>query len=111
MSDVGVAHAAERLRLFVAIRIPEEIKVVISAAQTEFRQRSPAAGITWSKPDQFHLTLKFLGNVGAHRLDSLAKALVSACLRLAPLHLRAEQMGAFPNLRLPRVIWVGINDT
>ena len=107
---MGDASAPDRLRLFVALRIPEEVKTAISGAQTELRERLPAGGITWTKPEQFHLTLKFLGNVETHRVDSLTKALLSACLRLGPLHLRAERMGAFPSLRFARVIWVGLND-
>src|SRR5439155_63389 len=104
------ASAPEWLRLFIAIRIPEDIKAAISVAQTEVRQALPDAGVSWTKPEQFHLTLKFLGNVEAQQVDELTKALSAACRAFGPLHLRAERMGAFPNLRFPRVIWIGLND-
>lgn len=103
-------HAPERLRLFVAMRIPEEIKAGFSAAQAELREDLPDAKISWAKTDQLHLTLKFLGNVETQRVDALRLSLVSACQGFAPLRLRADGMGAFPNLRDPRVLWIGLND-
>src|SRR5215471_15664420 len=102
---MGDAHAPERLRLFIAMRIPEEIKAGFRAAQAELREDLPGARMSWAKADQFHLTLKFLGNVETERVDAFRQALISACQRFVPLRLRAEGMGAFPNLRDPRVLW------
>jgi len=103
-------HAPERLRLFVAMRIPEEIKAGFSVAQAELQEDLPVAKMSWAKADQFHLTLKFLGNVETERVDALRLSLVSACQGFVPLRLRAEGMGAFPNLGDPRVLWIGLND-
>jgi len=107
MSD---ADTPERLRLFIAIQIPEHIKVELAAAQAEVRRLLPERGVTWTKPEQFHLTLKFLGHVEAQRVADLTRQLKGACRGYAPLHLAAERVGAFPDVRFPRVIWVGLKD-
>jgi len=107
MSD---ADTPERLRLFIAIQIPEQIKVELAAAQAELHRLLPERGVTWTKPEQFHLTLKFLGHVEARRVADLTRHLKRTCWNFAPLHLAAERVGAFPDMRYPRVVWVGLKD-
>lgn len=104
------ADPPEHLRLFVAIQIPEQIKANMAAAQAELRRTMPERGVTWTKPEQFHLTLKFLGQVAAESVFALNRQLAGACQGFSPLHLTAERVGAFPDLHCPRVIWVGLHD-
>jgi 2'-5' RNA ligase len=75
------------------------------------RGRLPHARIRWTRPEQFHLTLRFLGNVVAQGVPSLTEAVAAACKPFAPLRLRAARLGVFPNARRPRVIWVGLEDS
>jgi len=98
------------LRLFVAIGLPESVKAEMEKAQAEFRRALPGGRIRFSKRDQLHLTLRFLGAVAAARMETLTTALISACRNFAPLSLTANGIGFFPNARSPRVIWVGVND-
>ncbi len=102
--------APEHYRLFVAIRIPEQIKHAMAAAQSELRQALPERVVTWTKREQLHITLKFLGNVDAKCLDALNEQLRASCQGFARLTLRAQHVGAFPNARFPRVLWVGLTD-
>src|SRR5438093_9744721 len=104
------ADTPERLRLFVAIQMPEQIKVELAAAQAELRRLLPERGVAWTRPEHFHLTLKFLGQVEAQRVAALSQQLERACQDFSPLPLRAERVGAFPDVRFPRVIWVGLKD-
>jgi len=104
------ADTPERLRLFVAIQMPEQIKVELAAAQAELRRLLPERGVAWTRHEHFHLTLKFLGQVEAQRVAALSKQLERACQDFSPLPLRAERVGAFPDVRFPRVIWVGLKD-
>jgi len=104
------APAPETFRLFIAVTVPEEIKSEIEKTQTELRRALPKASVRWTKRAQFHLTLKFLGNVDAQRVGPLTKALGAACQGFGPLELRAERIGFFPDLRRPRVVWVGMHD-
>ncbi len=66
---------------------------------------------SWVPPGQIHLTIKFLGEID----DSLCSALQPDMSRIAsgtpPFTLAADQPGAFPSMRNPRVLWVGIQDS
>jgi 2'-5' RNA ligase len=104
------APAPETFRLFIAVSVPEGIKSEIEKTQTELRRALPKASVRWTKREQFHLTLKFLGNVDAQRVGPLTNALGAACQGFEPLELRAERIGFFPDLRRPRVVWVGMHD-
>src|SRR5439155_19862234 len=98
------------LRLFIAVKIPEEVKTEIEGAQEELRRALLQARIRWTKREQFHLTLRFLGNVEAERAGAVAEALRRACQGFSAFELRAEHIGSFPNWRLPRVIWAKVHD-
>ena len=98
------------LRLFIAISLPSVVKDEIEKAQGEMRDALPPECVRWTKREQFHLTLKFLGNVEASQLPALADALRNASKNFSTLHLRAEQIGFFPNARSPRVVWVWVHD-
>ena len=100
----------ERFRLFIAVTIPEEVKAKIAEAQAELRRLLPERSVRWAKREQFHLTLRFLGDVDAPRVEALTDALRTACQGFSALHLRAAGIGFFPDLRFPRVAWVGVSD-
>ena len=99
------------LRLFVALPVPEAVKAEMQFAQEELRRALRAGGASWTRPEQFHLTLKFLGDVDAARVGELTGALRAVCAGFGPMKLRAEGMGFFPDARIPRVLWAGIRDT
>jgi len=97
-------------RLFVAILIPAQVKQRIEAAQAELGRAAPKASIGWTRSEQFHLTVKFLGDVEVPRVDELERVLGSVTGALPQLRLRAEGMGFFPNAMSPRVVWAGLRD-
>jgi 2'-5' RNA ligase len=97
-------------RLFVALAAPEVVKSAIEKAQKEIRRALPDGSVRWTRPDHFHLTLRFLGNVDAHRLDALNEKLQLVCRDFAPMKVRAERIGFFPERGFPRVIWVSVCD-
>jgi len=99
------------LRLFIAIPLPEGVKREIEAAQTELRSLLQQSRVSWTRPEQFHLTLRFLGKVEAERLTALIDVMREVCNGFAALNLVAKDIGCFPNLRRPRVIWVQVEDT
>jgi 2'-5' RNA ligase len=97
-------------RLFIAISLPDEIKNEIEKTQAELRRELPKNFVRWTKRNQFHLTLKFLGNVDAGNFENLVNTLRDACENFPSLRLRAEGIGFFPDLKFPRVIWAGTHD-
>lgn len=98
------------LRLFIALPVPESVKDEIERMQRELREALPEHGARWTTRMQFHLTLRFLGNVAANRVEALTNAVRSVCRDFAALKLRAEGVGFFPDARFPRVLWVGVQD-
>jgi RNA 2',3'-cyclic 3'-phosphodiesterase len=102
--------AIERFRLFVAIPVPDAVREEMLRVQRELQPLAPRRVIRWTRPDQFHLTLRFLGDVSSDRVTDLQDSLRAACSAAAPLHLRAQGVGFFPNARSPRVLWIGVND-
>lgn len=98
------------LRLFVAIAVPEEIKARLAALQRELRERLRHSSVSWTKPENIHLTLRFLGDVPSNRLDDLTAALAVAAAPLAPLTLAVAGLGCFPHTRRPRILWAGVRD-
>lgn len=97
-----------KIRTFIAIEIPDELKA---------RMREVAAlidcgfhGVTWPKPEVIHLTLKYLGEVDGDAVPRVIKALDGACAGIRPFTLVAEGVGAFPSMKSPRVVWIGVNE-
>ena len=102
--------STEKLRLFLAIPMPETVRNEILGVQQELRRLVSHDAIRWTKPGQFHLTLRFLGSVPAERVAALQEAIKVVCAGERALRLRAQGAGFFPNARSPRVIWAGMND-
>jgi len=103
-------NSGKPLRLFVAIPVPEAVRNEMTVVQQELQRLVPSGAVRWTKPEQFHLTLRFLGDVPAVRVTALQEALNAVCRDRPALRLRARGVGFFPNARSPRVIWVGVND-
>ena len=103
--------ADEKFRLFVAITVPDAIREEMLRVQHELQLLAPRGAVRWTKPEQFHLTLRFLGDVSSDRVMDLQEAVRAVCASAPVLHLRAQGVGFFPHARAPRVVWVGINDS
>jgi RNA 2',3'-cyclic 3'-phosphodiesterase len=99
-------NSNECLRLFVAITIPEPVRNEMARVQQELKPLA-LGDVRWTKAEQLHLTLKFLGNVPAGSLEAVKQSLAEACAGTRPFPLRARGIGIFPNERQPRVVWVG----
>lgn len=102
--------STEKVRLFIAIPIPEPVRDEIIRVQQEMQLLAPRDAARWTRPDQFHLTLRFLGDVPVAGLEQLKESVNAVCRSARPLRLRAEGVGFFPNPHSPRVVWVGMDD-
>ena len=94
------------IRAFVAIEIAPEIIARISAVIDELAPR--IAGIRWVGAGNFHLTLKFLGNIDERQIDTIGAALAAALRPFPRLTINAKGLGVFPDPRRPRILWVGL---
>jgi 2'-5' RNA ligase len=94
-------------RTFLALPLPEDVRRGLARLQAELAPEVPA--FRWTKPDQMHLTLAFLGDVADERLGSLGAAVVAAAAAFDPLALAVATLGAFPTAARPRVLWAGLD--
>ncbi len=92
------------MRLFVAVEIDSAIRSRIHEFVSGLHAQIPEA--RWVRPEGLHITLKFLGNVADERRALIEEALGSLHERHVMLSLKG--LGAFPNSRSPRVLWLGI---
>lgn len=101
---------AETVRAFVAIELPDEVKDLLWQLQEKLQSYSAARVARWVDPWGTHITLKFLGDVAIPRLPALVEALDEIAQQHAPFTLRLAQLGAFPNVHRPSVLWVGVEE-
>lgn len=99
----------ESVRAFVAIELPSSVKSALSQLQDNLK-RSEHASVKWVDTGSIHLTLKFLGNIATETIPELTKVISEAASGITPFHLELGELGVFPNLRAPRVVWVGLRD-
>jgi 2'-5' RNA ligase len=96
------------LRSFLAIELPKAILHKIEEVQEDLK--SSHADVRWASPEKIHLTLKFFGNIGESRIEPIVKSIEGPIRTTSPFSLTIRGMGAFPHLKNPRVIWVGLVD-
>jgi len=93
------------MRLFIAISLNSQLQQELTELQEKFRVRK---GIRWVKPQNIHLTLNFLGEVDEQRIPLIKEVMQRATRGVFPFLLSFGGLGAFPNLKAPRVIWLGL---
>jgi 2'-5' RNA ligase len=94
------------VRLFVAINLPHEVRREIVAATSAVRDTAPE--LSWVREPSLHLTLKFFGEQPAERLEAIQGAVAAVAGRHRELLMTLGSIGAFPNFRRARVVWLGV---
>jgi 2'-5' RNA ligase len=96
------------LRAFIALEMPAEIQDAIAQSTVSLKNALPGKLVRWVNPRNIHLTIKFLGDISPTKLEQLAEKLkVEAALHTA-FSMTARGLGAFPNPRRARVVWIGL---
>jgi len=93
------------VRLFVALQISEEIRAAIAALGRELKQLDDSW--KWTREENLHVTLKFLGEIPSDKLESIRQALRGMTGEW-PIEVKFSGLGFFPSERRPRVLWVGM---
>ena len=101
-------HNSAEIRSFIAIELPEEVREGLARLRSEL-ERDEHRFVKWVDPGGIHLTLKFLGNIPFKQVTEITKAIEEAAQGISPFHLEISGIGAFPNLKQVRVLWVGIS--
>jgi len=102
-----MSDSVRQIRSFIAIELPDEAKEGLARLRNEL-QRNEHGFVKWVDPGGIHLTLKFLGNIPAGQVAEITGAIGEATQGISPFHLEISGLGAFPSVRQPRVLWVGV---
>ena len=94
------------MRLFFAIELGESLLDLLE--ETTAPRRAEAPELAWVARDRRHLTLKFLGDVDEAAASKLVEAADQAAALHRPLEMSVREVGAFPNFRRARVVWIGV---
>ena len=98
------------MRVFIAIDIDEKTRAAIADVQQQLNAKVDIkkGDVKWVEPKNIHLTLKFLGDVEISRIDAISEALKNVAGGFSHFIISLAGIGAFPNSRKPKVIWVGL---
>jgi RNA 2',3'-cyclic 3'-phosphodiesterase len=102
---------SEHWRCFVAAPIGEELRAALAASVVAWRVRPELAGLRWTEPGSWHLTLAFLGSVEVDAVPRIAEAVSDVAARSEPMSLAGGELGVFPSPGRATVAWYGIVDS
>ena len=98
---------ADSVRAFAAIELPTVVKEQLATLVDKLHE-ARLHGIRWGNPWSMHLTLKFLGNVPVESVPEIQHAMDALAQKQCPFTLQVHQLGGFPTIQNPRVIWAGL---
>ncbi len=96
------------IRTFLAIDIDQLCREYIGRVVSELQLSR--ADVSWVKPGNAHLTLKFLGDISSGTQTLIQEALKNIFMNQEPFDLILSGVGVFPSFEKPRIVWVGIED-
>jgi 2'-5' RNA ligase len=100
----------EIIRTFIAVPLPGSLLDGLTDLQRRLETQVPPRSVRWVRPEGIHLTLKFLGDTPVDRLPAIRQALAAAARNAPVCTFTVGEVGCFPNVRKPRVVWVGVQE-
>ncbi len=97
-----------RVRTFIAVDLDDAVKDNLAALQETLGR--DAGSIKWTRVDNMHLTLLFLGDVAQLEVVDICRVVQSRSRKHKSFPFATQGLGAFPNVRRPKVLWAGITE-
>ena len=94
------------MRVFVGIPLPNDVRASLHMLQRALIESG--ADVNWVAPEHLHVTLKFFGELSEAHVDAAKMWLARVAGRQLPFTMSLAEIGAFPSLDAPRVVWVGV---
>jgi 2'-5' RNA ligase len=100
------------LRLFIAIRIPEEVIADWPQVQIKLKKeiKKYDFDVKWTLPGSYHVNLVFLGQTSEEKIPSLQNLLSSVAAKYPPFKLNINGMGAFADILHARILYLGVQN-
>ena len=108
MNDFATILGMQTIRSFISIPLAADVSR--AAVKIMRRLGSEGDGIKWVPEENFHLTLKFLGEVDNTVVPDICNVLDDICQQHEPFELSFAGTGAFPDLQRPRILYIGVQD-
>lgn len=99
------------IRAFIAIDFPTPIRQKIKQLSDELQTQTPPDALKWVSAENMHLTLRFLGELPEPTINEIKTRLKNSPFAVPPFKISFKGLGMYPNIRQPRVIWLGITNT
>jgi len=94
------------IRTFICIELSEDLREKVWNYLGLLRDIR--TGVKWVEPKNLHLTLKFLGDISEDKVNSVVNVVEMFAKELKPFTLSFSRIGAFPDMKKPSVIWIGV---
>ena len=96
-----------KLRAFIAVELSEALRRALGEVQAQVRAAVDLP-VRWVEPEKAHLTLKFLGDIDEGQVEAIVSAMADIASQAQPMTVALGDVGGFPTLARPRVLWVGL---
>ena len=100
--------AEDVIRTFIAVDLPPNVLDAVGQISAQLQARLPDTPVRWVNFEKMHLTLKFLGDVSTENIGMVERILRSEAAKRSVMEISIGGIGAFPKMRHPRVIWIGV---
>jgi 2'-5' RNA ligase len=98
------------IRAFIAIELSDDVRAAIGEVQERLKRARLGVKVSWTKVQNIHLTLQFLGNIPEDLAPKISATLAGIAQNHATFALPVGGVGAFPGVQRARVLWVGCED-
>lgn len=99
---------ADVIRTFIAVDLPPSVLEALGQVTAQLQEKLPDTPVRWVNHQKMHLTLKFLGDISNENISMVEKILYSEAAKRQAMEIGIGGIGAFPKMRHPRVIWIGV---
>lgn len=98
------------MRTFIAVELQQDVVDSINNFLLKTTNEIKNNKVSWVKKENLHITLKFLGEIEENKVEEVEKILSEISKSKKSFEVEVKEIGVFPNLSFPRVIWIGIKD-
>ena len=96
------------IRTFIAVDLPPSVLDALGLISSQLQDKLPGTPVRWVNFEKMHLTLKFMGDISKENIGMVEKILKTEASKRQVMEIGIGGIGAFPKMRHPRVVWIGV---